>query len=119
MSTRRKISVRKILQFCVTLVAITGFVLAMTAAARRQETRRITGSDLRITNPRASHFLDKDALEEMLFTRRHINPKNLKLSGVDMRRMEKLARTNPWVASAQAYVDNRRVLHVRVTQRVP
>jgi cell division protein FtsQ len=55
----------------------------------------------------------------MLFTRRHINPKNLKLSGVDMRRMEKLARTNPWVASAQAYVDNRRVLHVRVTQRVP
>jgi cell division protein FtsQ len=119
MSTRRKISVRKILQFCVTLVAITGFVLAMTAAARRHESRRITGTDLRITNPRASHFLDKDALEDMLFTRRHINPKKLKLESVDLRRLEKLARTNPWVANAQAHVDHRRVLHVRVTQRVP
>lgn len=119
MGTRRKISVRKVLQFFVTVAAVTGFVLAMTAAARRQESRRITGTDLRITNPRAAHFLDKAALEEMLFTRRHMNPEKLRLGAVDLRRLEKLARTNPWVANAQAYVDHQRVLHVRVTQRVP
>lgn len=119
MSTRRKISVRKILQFCVTVAAVTGFMLAMTAAARRHESRRVTGTDLRITNPHAAHFLDKAALEEMLFTRRHMNPEKLKLRAVDLRRLEKLARTNPWVANAQAYVDHQRVLHVRVTQRVP
>ena len=116
---RRKISLRKILQFVTSIAAVTGFVLAMSAAARRQDTRRITGTDLRITNPRAAHFLDKAALEEMLFTRRHIRPEKMKLEAVDLRRLERLARTNPWVAAAQAYVDHQRVLHIRVTQRVP
>jgi cell division protein FtsQ len=119
MSTRRKISVRRVLQFFVTVIAVTGFVLAMSAAANRQDDCRIMGADLRITNPRAAHFLDKAALEEMLFSRRHINPTKLKLEAVDLRRLERQARTNPWVANAQAYVDGNRILHVRVTQRVP
>jgi cell division protein FtsQ len=33
--------------------------------------------------------------------------------------MEKIVATNPWVADAQVYVDNDKVVHVNLTQRVP
>jgi len=118
MATRR-VSIRKILQFFVTVGAVTGCVLALSAAARRQESRTLRGTDLRIANPRQAGFLDVDALQDLLFTRRHLEPSATRLSDLNLRRTEALLRTNPWVAKAQAYVDNQRVLHVRAVQRVP
>ena len=119
MSTKRKISVRKIIQTLVTLLVVSGCTVAMLSADRRQSTQRIKDVQLRVLSTNKVHFLTEDMVNDMLFTARHINPKNLSVKKVDERSMEAILKSNPWVGEAQVYTDNERVMHITVSQRVP
>ena len=55
----------------------------------------------------------------MTVRNRNIDIMNTPLSQIDLRSMEEIIRADPWVASAQVFIDNERVLHMYVTQRIP
>jgi cell division protein FtsQ len=115
----RRISIRKIIQTLVTLVAVAGCALAMISADRQQAHRKVKGVQLIVKSPAGVRFLTDDAVRNMLFTSRHVDPAALTLAQVNERSMEAILRTNPWVKDAQVYTDAERIMHIILTQRVP
>ncbi len=119
MNAKRRVSILKVLRFLLTVAGVTGCVIAVTSAARRQEKEKLRGVNLVITNASQVQFINPESLRQMLFERRHLNPLEMPLGSADINRFERIARSNPWIEDAEVFVDNRRVLQVRATQRVP
>src|SRR5690606_11264614 len=119
MSTGRKISVRKIIQTLVTMVAVAGCTMAMLSADRQQRRRTVQDVRLKIERPGGVQFLTEDVVRNALFASRHIDPERQSLDQLDERSMEAILQSNPWVRDAQVYTDAERVMHIRVVQRVP
>jgi cell division protein FtsQ len=118
MNFKRKISVRKVLQLSLTVVAGTACVIAILSASSMRTNKKLAGVDIRIKNDQY-HFIDKGQVMDMLFRDRNINPANLEMKKLDANQMERILDSNPWVADAQVYVDNKQQLHISLTQRVP
>jgi cell division protein FtsQ len=55
----------------------------------------------------------------MLFENRHIDPMSLVTGTADLKKMEGILATNPWIDYAQVFIDNKKVLNIHVTQRMP
>lgn len=118
MSEKRKISIRKILQALVTLVLAGGCVFAMLSASSLQNKERISELNIRIKNDRF-RFIDTTEVKKMLLSDRSIDVNKACMGKLNIYQMEKIVSTNPWVADAQVYIDNRKVLNVNITQRIP
>jgi len=119
MNKRRKISVRRILQVLLTLVATTACVIGILSAARIENGKVLSGIDVQIENGRKYHFLNEQDVKNMLIDNRHIDINRTPLGQLNIHVMEDIITSNPWVGEAQVYVDNNRLMHVNVTQRVP
>jgi cell division protein FtsQ len=118
MQVKRKISARKILQLVVTVIVTTGCVLAMTSASKVQQQKKIKGININIKNDKYG-FIDKQQVKDILLNDRHIDLMATSLGNVNVHKMENIITANPWVANAQVYIDNKQIMHVNVTQRVP
>lgn len=119
MAKKRKISVRRVLQVLLTLVVTTACVMGILSAARIEDNKRLTGIDIQIINGKKYHFLDEQDVKHMLVDNRHIDINQTPVGKLDIHVMENIITANPWVGEAQVYVDNNRLMHVNVTQRVP
>jgi cell division protein FtsQ len=119
MSGKRKISIRKVIQTLVTLIVVTGCTMALISADRQQRNRRVKDVRIYLPNNKQVQFITEDAIREMLFTGRHLDPVNQKLNQLDVHSMESILQSNPWVREAQVYVDAQDRLHIIVRQRVP
>jgi cell division protein FtsQ len=119
MAAKRRISIRKILQAFVTLVVTSGCIVAVLAASRKQQVQTLNKIDLYVTNGGSYQFLDKQELFNDIVTKKGIKEHKTALSRLDVKAVEAAAYKNQWVSKAQAYVDNKRNLHINVTQRVP
>lgn len=119
MSTKRSISVRKIIQTAVTAVLLGLCVFVMLSASRIQDQQHLKGLKIAINNESDCRFIDKEQVTEMILTQRHINMNKLAVGAVDVLKMEHILAANPWIESAQVYVDAKRQLNVSVVQRIP
>lgn len=119
MAAQRSISVRKVLRFLLTVVSVAGLIVAVSSAARRQESQPLRQLDVRITNSNQVGFVTAEKVKNLLFTYRRLNPTEIAQGAMDVRRLEHIALSNPWIESAQVYIDQQRVLHVQVAQRIP
>ncbi len=119
MSAKRKISVRKVLQVLLALVATGGCITALLSASNIEDKKTLTGVDVNITNGDKYKFLDNDMVKSIAITDRHVDVLHMPVNKLDIQRMEYILTANPWVANAQAYIDNQNVLHLNVTQRAP
>ena len=54
-----------------------------------------------------------------MFDNRHTTVRKILIASVDLKKMERVLATNPWVESAQVFIDNQRYLNINVVQRVP
>lgn len=117
MANKRKISLRKIFQVLVTLVVSTACVIAISSAAKMEDSKRLTGIDMQVADENRCHFLDKKELLNTITQNKSID--QFSVGAVNIRAMEDTMRTNPWIKDAQVYIDNERVMHVSVTQRIP
>ncbi len=116
MEQKRKISVRKVLQVLLTLVVSVGCVIAISGASNKEIRKTLTGVEVHIKNNKHK-FVDEAQIKKELLG--STNVKHLALNTVNTAAMEQKIKNIPWVANAQIYVDNKKVLHVNVTQRVP
>ena len=72
-----------------------------------------------IKNDKKYHFIEEKEIMDLAVNNRSIDVMNTPISHLDVKGMEQVISADPWVASAQVFVDNDRVLHMYVTQRVP
>jgi len=118
MDKRRKISVRKVLRTFVTIVTTTCCIVAVLGASQIQETKSLEKITLHIRNSQY-RFLEKETLLHELTNKARIKEGQTRLAVLNVRGVEQSALDNPWVSEAEAYIDNKREMHVFVTQRIP
>lgn len=119
MARKHKISVRKVLQALITLVVAVACIAGVSDASRKQQTQTLAAISLYITNEQQYQFLDKQVLSEEIITQHALVTGRTPLGRLYLDEIETLILENPWVAGAEVYIDNRRELHLNVTQRVP
>lgn len=119
MSAARKISTRKIIQALVTLLLLGVCVLVMVRSTQMQKAEYLKRVHINIENEAYCQFVSKEAIEHILFDNRHTTVRKILIASVDLKKMERVLATNPWVESAQVFIDNQRYLNINVVQRVP
>lgn len=119
MSEQRNISSKKVLRFVVGAVLVVIFMVALAAASRQQSQRAIKGLEVHLNDEQEYSFLQRKDIENLLLKNRHIDLAQTSIANLDLKLMEDIARTNPWVANADIYVDNKQVLQVNILQREP
>ena len=119
MGKKRKISVRKILQVFLTLVVTAGCVIAMVSASKIDDNTTLKSVTVHIKNDKKYHFIEQKEIMDLTINNRNIDVVHTPLSKLDIHQMEQAILADPWVADAQVFVDNARVLHMYVTQRIP
>jgi len=116
---KRKISVRKIIQLLVTVVVTTGCVIAILSASKVQNKRTVRGMEVHILNRNSCAFIHEEQVKDILIGSRHISLEQTPVMQLNIRSMEAIMRSNPWIETAEVYVDNAGILHVFARQRVP
>lgn len=119
MSEQKNISTKKVLRFSIGVLLVAVFMVALVAASNQQDKKTIKGLEVRLNDGNEYSFLQKKDIETLLLKSRHINLAQTSLASLDLKQMEAVARTNPWVEKADIYIDNRQVLQVNITQRTP
>lgn len=119
MEQKPKISIRKVLQLVVTVVVTIGCVIAIVGAATLAGTKPVSRVEIHINNGKKYQFIEQNELLELAITNKGLELETLPMAKLDLKDMERTLVADPWVANAQVYIDNDRVLHLNVTQRVP
>ncbi len=119
MAAKRKISVRKILQVFVTVVVSAGCIIAMVSASRIEDSKMLSSVAVHIKNDKKYHFIEEKEIMDLAVNNRGIDVMNTPISHLDVKGMEQVIAADPWVAGVQVFVDNDRVLHMYVMQRIP
>jgi cell division protein FtsQ len=119
MATKRKISIRKILQLFVTVVVTTCCIIAMVSASRIEDSKKLKSIAVHIKNDKKYHFIEQKEILDLAITKPQIDVEHTPVSRLDLHAMERTIMADPWVANAQVFVDNDNVLQMYVTQRIP
>lgn len=109
----------KTLRMTIGITLTLSFFVLLIASARRQSNKGIAGLEVRLNDENEYCFLQKKDIENLLLTHRHIDLKSTALGELDLKKMEAIAKTHPWVADADVFVDNKQTLTIHVTQREP
>lgn len=118
MSEKRKISTRRIIQTFVTILVTGACIVAVFSAAKVQDNKKIKGFEITIKNDKYQ-FIDKEEVKSILQNDAGVDVNKAGIGSINTSRMEKVMDANPWVEDAQVYIDNRKVVHVHIEQRVP
>lgn len=117
---KRKISVRKILQTLLTIVAAAGCIVAMVSASDMEAEKPLKKlPEISIKNDRRYHSAEQKKIMELAIYDRGVDILNTPVSRLDVRGIEDAIMSDPWVANAEVYIDIDRVMHINVTRRVP
>lgn len=119
MATKRKISIRKVLQVFTTLVVTVSCVIAISSAAKIEGAKYLDRVEVHINSGKKYHFIEAEQILNETINNRNIDIMHIPVNKLDIQSMEQVLRADPWVADASLYVDAARVLHISVTQRIP
>jgi cell division protein FtsQ len=119
MATKRKISIRKVLQVFTTLVVTVSCVIAISSAAKIEGAKYLDRVEVHINSGKKYHFIEAEQILNETINNRNIDVMHIPVNKLDIQSMEQVLRADPWVADASLYVDAARVLHISVTQRIP
>ncbi len=119
MKEKRKISVRKILQVSFTLVASVCCVVAMVSASRIDDRKVVKSVAVHLKNDKKYHFIQEQQILDLAIGNRGVDVEHTPVPLLNLHGMEQAIKADPWVANAQVYVDNEKVLQLYVTQRIP
>ena len=70
-------------------------------------------------NENEHDFIRKDEIANMLWQDKNIGLKQVSVSKLKLDIIEKKVKQNPWIVKADAYLDNKKDLHIDITQRIP
>jgi cell division protein FtsQ len=91
----------------------------MVSASRIEDTQVVKGVAVHIKNAKKYHFIEQNEIMDLAINKRNVDIAHTPFSKLDINSMEQVIKADPWVADAQVYVDNDRMLHIYITQRVP
>src|SRR5690606_2175575 len=119
MTVAATIAQSKYFRLIVGVIVLTIFLVTLMAAAHKQSSSPIAGMQVVLNSDVEYTVLEQQDLVQLLLQNNSINLKESSLDKLDLKLMEQVARTHPWVADANIFVDGKRQLQVHVRQREP
>ena len=93
-------------------------VLTLTAVTYKQQAV-IRGFNIQLTEGKEERLIDKTYLKSMLVKEFGSDLTNVPVEFVDLQDIEKLYNNNPYIKSAEVYIDKLGVLEIQVSERKP
>ncbi|WP_423737424.1 hypothetical protein [Chitinophaga caseinilytica] len=99
--------------------ALTGFVVLLAAAVNDKNDTKCKGIRVTLKGDDRNAFVDVKDVKAIITGDKSLNPTNKPISEVNLAQLEKIVERDPWIRSAQLFIDNNDLLQVDVEQRDP
>lgn len=119
MQSKTKLVFRRIGTLLLWGGALAGFVVLLAAAVQEKDTAKCTGMKVTLTGDDRNAFIDEKDIKALITGDSKRNPVGMAISDININNLEHIVEADPWVRSAQLFIDNQRVLNIEVIQRDP
>lgn len=99
--------------------ALAGFMVLLIAAVKDKEVSRCKGISVTLKGDDSNAFIDEKDIRALVVRDKQQNPVGKPISEINIANLEKVVEADPWVRSAELFIDNREILNVVVMQRDP
>ncbi len=117
MNTKKLI--RKILFVSFWLAVGGGMLTLLIAAMGRQKKDHCQDFEITLKGAGDNFFIDTKQVEKLLKSAANGDIKGQTKASLQLQKMEDLLEENVWIKDAEIYFDNKDVMHVSVTERIP
>lgn len=116
----KKSTIFKILNIFLWLVIGSGLSIVLISGIVKERKQVCKEVNIRFLDDKLINMIDRDEVYHSLWpSQLKENPIGQSLSEIDLYKLERQLKKNPWVQSANLYFDNRNVLNIDIKQRNP
>ncbi|MGN7721023.1 cell division protein FtsQ/DivIB [Chitinophaga sp. 22620] len=98
---------------------LVGFAVLLAAAVHDKESEKCKGIHVTLQGDDRNAFIDEKDIKQLVITDKSQNPVGMPISQINLANLERVVESDPWVRSAELYLDNQDILNVNVVQRDP
>lgn len=118
MSIINKYKLKQMLRAAIWVAAGFALFILLLSAMRRNNELRCAGMEISIEGDNEI-FINEAEIKKMLEDELSYNIQGATMKQLRLRDLEKLLHKHPWIKQAQLYIDNQRLLHVQIAERLP
>ena len=115
----RKKIIRKVIVLTAWFLVISGIATLLIAANRKQKKHLCTEVLVGIKGSGEKFYVEKEDVLQLIEKFAHGSLILKPVTLIDLRKIEKVLQTNPWISKAELYFDSEDALHVLVDEREP
>jgi len=98
---------------------LTCFVVLLVSAVQDKNDGKCTGIIVKLQGDEGSFFIEERDIRALVTRDKAINPVGKAIKNINTADLEKTVSRDPWVKKAEIFIDNKRKLNIKVTQREP
>ncbi|MFB6455174.1 cell division protein FtsQ/DivIB [Chitinophaga sp. Hz27] len=117
--SKTTVILKKLLTISLWVVALGGFIVLMVAANNIKDESRCKKIIVKFQGEDDKFFIEAKDIKSLITKDKSINPVGKAIGEIDIRQLEKLIDTDPWVKNSELYFDNQHNLNIKITQRDP
>lgn len=119
MQTKTRRVLKRIGAALLWMVVLSGFVVLLVAAVQDKDAGKCTGIVVKLAGDDNNFFIEEKDIKVLVANDRQLNPVGMTISSINIGNLERIVSRDPWVKSAEIFIDNQRKLNIKVTQREP
>lgn len=119
MQPKTKTAIKRIASVILWGGVLAGFGVLVAAAVNDKDNTKCKGIRVTLRGDDRNAFVDVKDVKALITADKSLNPTNKPISEVRLSQLEKIVERDPWIRSAQLYIDNNQLLQVEVEQRDP
>lgn len=121
MQSKTKIAFKRIGIALLWSGVLAGFMVLLVAAVREKDNTKCKGLKITLKGDDRNAFIDEKDIKALINNSkdRKQNPVGMLISDINIGNLERIVERDPWVRSAELFIDNNEVLNIEVVQRDP
>lgn len=99
---------------------LAGFMVLLIAAVREKDNTKCKGLKVTLKGDDRNAFINEKDIKALINTKdSKQNPVGMVISDINIGNLERIVERDPWVRSAEIFIDNQEILNIEVVQRDP
>lgn len=119
MQPKTKTAMKRIVTVLLWSGVLAGFAVLVAAAVNDKDSAKCKGIRVTLKGDDRNAFVDSKDVKALITADKTLNPTGKPISEVNLAQLEKIVERDPWIRSAQLFIDNNDLLQVEVEQRDP
>ncbi|WP_341834691.1 hypothetical protein WJU16_17200 [Chitinophaga pollutisoli] len=119
MQLKTKTAMKRIVTVLLWSGVLAGFAVLVAAAVNDKDSAKCKGIRVTLKGDDRNAFVDSKDVKALITADKTLNPTGRPISEVNLAQLEKIVERDPWIRSAQLFIDNNDLLQVEVEQRDP